>query len=148
MSAYGTSRTARTAVLPYDGVMRHPLTEGHTGLPEMDCPLITSEHSSRLSREESHDFNRGRSQIEADVLKENRSMVFDYKYFDETGDNWKVIVPDSTKAVAIPMKALTFTSGSKATQFVKCFKMAVAKINVQFTAPVSEKYMLGWERCE
>lgn len=63
MSAYGTSRTTRTAVLPYDGVMRHPLTEGHTGLPEMGCPLITSEHSSRISREESHDFNRGRSQI-------------------------------------------------------------------------------------
>ena len=62
MPAYGTSRTARTAVLPYDGVMRHPLTECHTGLPEMDCPLITSEHSSRISREESHDFNRGRSQ--------------------------------------------------------------------------------------
>ena len=62
MPAYGTSRTIRTAVLPYDGVMRHPLTEGHTGLPEMDCPLITSEHSSRLSREESHNFNRGRSQ--------------------------------------------------------------------------------------
>lgn len=62
MPAYGTSCTARTAVLPYDGVMRHPLTEGHTGLPEMDCPLITSEHSSRISREESHDFNRGRSQ--------------------------------------------------------------------------------------
>ena len=71
MPAYGTSRTARTAVLPYDGVMRHPLTEGHTGLPEMDCPLITSEHSSRISREESHDFNRGRSQegkeIETDM---------------------------------------------------------------------------------
>ena len=63
MPAYGTSRTIRTAVLPYDGVMRHPLTEGHTGLPEMDCPLITSEHFSRISREESHDFNRGRSQI-------------------------------------------------------------------------------------
>ena len=63
MPAYGTSRTARTAVLPYDGVMRHPLTECHTGLPEMDCPLITSEHSSRISREESHDFNRGRSQL-------------------------------------------------------------------------------------
>lgn len=62
MPAYGTSRTARTAVLPYDGVMRHPLTEGHTGLPEMDCPLITLEYSSRISREESHDFNRGRSQ--------------------------------------------------------------------------------------
>lgn len=86
--------------------------------------------------------------IEADVLKKNRSMIFDYKYFDETGDNWKVIVPDSTKAVAIPMKALTFSSGFKAAQFVKCFKMAVAKINVQFTAPVSEKYMIGWERCE
>ena len=71
MPAYGTSRTARTAVLPYDGVMRHPLTECHTGLPEMDCPLITSEHSSRISREESHDFNRGRSQegneIETDM---------------------------------------------------------------------------------
>lgn len=86
--------------------------------------------------------------IEADVLKENRSMVFDYKYFDETGDNWKVIVPDSTKAVNIPMKALTFSNGFKAAQFVKCFKMAVAKVNVQFTAPVSEKYMLEWERCE
>ena len=63
MPAYGTSRTTRTAVLPYDGVMRRPLTEGHTGLPEMDCTLITSEHSSRISREESHDFNRGRSQV-------------------------------------------------------------------------------------
>ena len=63
MPAYGTSRTTRTAVLPYDGVMRHPLTEGHTGLSEMDCPLITSEHSSRISLEESHDFNRGRSQF-------------------------------------------------------------------------------------
>ena len=58
MPAYGTSRTTRAAVLPYDGVMRHPLTEGHTGLPEMDCPLITSEYSSRISLEESHDFNR------------------------------------------------------------------------------------------
>lgn len=61
MPAYGTRCTARTAVLPYDGVMRHPLTEGHTGLPEMDCPLITSEHFSRVSREESHDFSHGRS---------------------------------------------------------------------------------------
>ncbi len=26
-----------------------------TGLPEMDCPLITSEHSSRISQEEFHD---------------------------------------------------------------------------------------------
>ena len=43
--------------------MRHPLTEGHTGLPEMDCPLITSEHLSRILREESRDFNHGRSQI-------------------------------------------------------------------------------------
>ena len=86
--------------------------------------------------------------IEADVLKENRSMIFDYKYFDETGDNWKVIVPDSTKAVNIPMKALTFSSGFKATQFVKCFKAAVAKVNVQFTVPVPEKYMIEWERCE
>lgn len=62
MPAYGTSRTTRAAVLPYDGVMRHPLTEGHTGLPEMDCPLITSEHSFRILRKEFHDFNRGRSQ--------------------------------------------------------------------------------------
>ena len=68
MPAYGTSRTIRTAVLPYDGVMRHPLTEGHTGLSEMDCPLITSEHSSRISREESHDFNRGRSQLHSHKL--------------------------------------------------------------------------------
>ena len=63
MPAYGTSRTARTAVLSYDGVMGHPLTEGYTGLPEMDCPLITSEHSFRISRKESHDFNRVRSQL-------------------------------------------------------------------------------------
>ena len=62
MPAYGTSRTARTAVLPYDGVMRHPLTGGHAGLLEMDCPLITSEHASCISREESHDFNGVRSQ--------------------------------------------------------------------------------------
>ena len=59
-----------------------------------------------------------------------------------------VIVPDSTKAVGIPMKALTFSSGFKAAQFVKCFKAAVAKVNVQFTVPVSEKYMIEWERCE
>lgn len=76
MSAYGTSRTARTAVLPYDGVMRHPLTEGHTGLPEMGCPLITSEHSSRISREESHDFNRGRSQnfVLACIISQKKSI--------------------------------------------------------------------------
>ena len=43
--------------------MGHPLTEGHTGLTEMDCPLITSEHSFRISRKESHDFNRVRSQL-------------------------------------------------------------------------------------
>ena len=28
------------------------------------------------------------------------------------------------------------------------FKAVVAKVNVQFTAPVSEKYMIEWERCE
>lgn len=86
--------------------------------------------------------------IEADVLKENCSMVVDYKYFDETRDKWKVTVPDSTKAVDIPVQALTFSSGIKAVQFVKCFKAAVAKVNVQFTVPVSEKYMIEWERCE
>ena len=83
MPAYGTSRTARTAVLPYDGVMRHPLTEGHTGLPEMDCPLITSEHSSRISREESHDFNRGRSQNKLDgdkfTICKNIDEVHDFE---------------------------------------------------------------------
>lgn len=86
--------------------------------------------------------------IVVDTLKKDRSMVFDYKYSNETGDSWKVIVPDSTKIVDIPMKALTFSSGFKAAQFVKCFKMAVAKINVQFTTSMSEKYMIGWERCE
>lgn len=87
--------------------------------------------------------------IEADVLKENRSMVFDYKYFDETGDNWKVIIPDSTKAVAIPMKALTFSSGFKAAQFAKCFKMAVAKVNSQIESPLfEEETIIAWERCE
>ena len=79
MPAYGTSRTTRTAVLPYDGVMRHPLTEGHTGLPEMGCPLITSEHSSRISREESHDFNRGRSQF----LLKTFSLYFIISHFVE-----------------------------------------------------------------
>ena len=74
MPAYGTSCTARTAVLPYDGVMRHPLTEGHTGLPEMDCPLITSEHFSRVSREESHDFSRGRSHVCCELSVINRAI--------------------------------------------------------------------------
>lgn len=84
MPAYGTSRTARTAVLPYNGVMRHPLTEGHTGLPEMDCPLITSEHSFRISREESHDFNRGRSQkkIWDDIFTTNDTSDKQTEYYN------------------------------------------------------------------
>ena len=61
--------------------MRHPLTEGHTGLPEMDCPLITSEHSSRILREESHDFNRGRSQNPT-VLNKSFKQVFVNRLFN------------------------------------------------------------------
>lgn len=83
--------------------------------------------------------------IVADLLKQNRSI----KYSDDAEDNWKISIPDSTKIVDVPMKALTFSNVFKAEQFVECFKAAVAKINSQFTTiPESEKYMIEWERCE
>ena len=73
-------------------------------------------------------------------------MVFDYKYLD--GDNWRIIIPDSRKAIDIPVKALTFSDAFKAAQFVKCFKAAVKKINSKFITPISENYVIEWERCE
>ena len=83
--------------------------------------------------------------IGVDSLKQNQSI----KYFNDTEDNWKVIIPNSAKIVGIPMEALTFSNVFKAKQFVKCFKAAVAKINSQVTTMLeSEKYMIEWERCE
>lgn len=86
--------------------------------------------------------------VGTDVLSQNRSMVFDYSYSNNTGDNWKVIIPDSRKAIDIPVKALTFSDAFKAVQFIKCFKAAVKKINSKFITPISESYAIEWERCE
>lgn len=86
--------------------------------------------------------------IGTDVLSRNRSMVFDYSYSSDTGDNWKVIIPDSRKAIDIPVKALIFSDAFKAAQFIKCFKSAVQKINSKIAMPISESYAIEWERCE
>ena len=78
----------------------------------------------------------------------NRNLASMYSYSAEVGDDWRFLFPTVEYCENINIKALTFSDVFKAAQFVKCFKAAVAKVNVQFTAPVSKKYVIEWERCE
>ena len=78
----------------------------------------------------------------------NRNLVSMYSSSIEGGDDWEFLFPTVEYCENITTKALTFSDAFKAKQFVKCFKAVVAKVNVQFTAPVSKKYVIEWERCE
>ena len=78
----------------------------------------------------------------------NRNLVSMYSSSIEGGDDWKFLFPTVEYCENITTRALTFSDAFKAEQFINCFKAAVAKVNVQFTVPVSEKYMIEWERCE
>ena len=78
----------------------------------------------------------------------NRNLVSMYSSSIEGGDDWKFLFPTVEYCENITTRALTFSDAFKAEQFINCFKAAVAKVNVQFTVPVSEKYMIAWKRCE
>ena len=78
----------------------------------------------------------------------NRNLVSMYSSSIEGGDDWRFLFPTVEYCENITTRALTFSDAFKAEQFINCFKAAVAKVNVQFTVPVSEKYMIAWKRCE
>lgn len=113
----------------------------------IDVP--SSSYSASTSEEfDLIDGEKATIRIKSDILEENRQMIFDYKYSNDTGDNWEITIPDSTKVVDVKAKALSFSDTFKAAQFVKCFKAAVQKINSKFATPVSKKYVIEWERYE
>lgn len=111
-------------------------------VPSCSYSANTNEEFDLIDRE------KATIRIKSDILEENRQMIFDYKYSNDTGDNWEITIPDSTKAVDVKAKALSFSDTFKAAQFVKCFKATVQKINSKFATPVSKKYVIEWERYE